>query len=281
MTRRLLGTLSATLTATVLVGAPPAASAATTTTFAGTVALSNCSGSVVKLAGAALTDRALVLSNGHCLEEGFPKAGEVIIDKPSRRTFSLLSPDGKSTVGTLRATKIVYATMTDTDTSLYQLSTSYAQIKQRYGIAALELSPAHPAAGRHIDVVSGYWKQIYSCSLDGFVHELHEADWVWKESIRYRPECTTIGGTSGSPIVETSTGKVIGINNTGNRSGQRCTLNNPCEVAADATVTVRQGINYGEQTYLFSGCLKAGSEIDLTKPGCALPKPAAVAVLAA
>jgi hypothetical protein len=104
MTRRLLGTLSVTLTATVLVGAPLAASAATTTTFAGTVALSNCSGSVVNLEGAALTDRALVLSNGHCLEGGFPKAGEVTIDKPSRRTFSLLSPDGKSTVGTLRAT---------------------------------------------------------------------------------------------------------------------------------------------------------------------------------
>jgi hypothetical protein len=51
MTRRLLGTLSATLTAKVLVKAPPAASAATTTTFAGTVAPSNCSGSVVKLAG--------------------------------------------------------------------------------------------------------------------------------------------------------------------------------------------------------------------------------------
>jgi V8-like Glu-specific endopeptidase len=281
MTRRLIGTLLATVAATILVAAAPAASGATTTTFAGTVALSNCSGSVVKLAGAALTDRALVLSNGHCLEEGFPKAGEVIVNKSSRRTFSLLSPDGKSTLGTLRATKIAYATMTDTDISLYQLNTSYAQIAQRYGISALELSPAHPVAGTPIDVVSGYWKQIYSCSLDGFVHELHEGDWVWKDSIRYRPECKTIGGTSGSPIVETRTGKVIGVNNTGNENGRLCTLNNPCEVTADGTVTVRQGVNYGEQTYLIYGCLKAGSEIDLTKPGCALPKPVAVAEPAA
>jgi V8-like Glu-specific endopeptidase len=270
--RRLLGTLIATLTATVLIGTPTAA-AATSTTFAGTVALSNCSGSVVKLAGAAQTDRALVLSNGHCLEEGFPAAGEVIVDKPSQRTFSLLSANGKSTLGTLRATKIVYATMTDTDTSLYQLNTTYAQIKQRYGISALELASTHPVAGKHIDVVSGYWKTIYSCSIDGFVNELHEGDWVWKDSIRYTPECTTIGGTSGSPIVETGTGKVIGINNTGNEDGARCTLNNPCEVASDGTVTIRRGTNYGEETYLFYGCLVAGSEIDLNKPGCALPKP--------
>lgn len=281
MTRRLLGTLFAALTATVLVGAAPAAAAATSTTFAGTVALSNCSGSVVKLTGAAETDPALVLSNGHCLEGGFLKPAEVILNKPSTRTFSLLSKDGTTTLATLRARKVVYATMTVTDTSLYQLTTTYAQINRDYGISALELSAAHPTAGARIDVVSGYWKTIYSCSVDGFVNELHESGWVWKDSIRYTPECKTIGGTSGSPIVETATGKVIGVNNTGNEDGERCTLNNPCEVAPDGTVTVRQGTNYGEQTYLFYGCLTSGSEIDLQKPGCALPKPAALAVPAA
>jgi V8-like Glu-specific endopeptidase len=171
--------------------------------------------------------------------------------------------------------------MTGTDTSLYQLTTTYAPIKHSYGISALELSAAHPIAGKHIDVVSGYWKTIYACSIDGFVNELHEAGWVWKDSIRYTPECKTIGGTSGSPIVETATGKVVGVNNTGNEDGDRCTLNNPCEVAADGTVTVRHETNYGEQTYLFYGCLKAGSEIDLKRPGCALPKPSAVAIPAA
>jgi V8-like Glu-specific endopeptidase len=281
MTGRPLRTFLAVLSATSLVSAAPAATAATTTTFAGTVALSHCSGSVMKFAGASEADRALVLSNGHCLEEGFPKAGEVIIDKPSRRTFSLLSRDGKSTLGTLRASKIVYATMTDTDTSLYQLTTTYAQLKRTYGISALELSAAHPVAGKHIDVVSGYRKTIYSCSVDGFVNELHEGDWVWKDSIRYTPACTTIGGTSGSPIIETATGKVVGVNNTGNDDGARCTMNNPCEVVPGGTVTVRRGTNYGQQTYLFYGCLKAGNEIDLAKPGCALPKPAAVAAPAA
>jgi V8-like Glu-specific endopeptidase len=278
MTRRLLGTLLAGLTTALALGTAPAAIAApaapAVTSFAGTVALSNCSGSVVKIAGAADSDPALVLSNGHCLESGFPSAGEVIVNQPSSRTFSLLAPNGKSTLGTLRANRIVYATMTNTDVSLYRLTTTYAQIKKSYGISPLEISSDHPVAGHHIDVVSGYWKKVYSCSIDGFVYELHEGDWTWKDSIRYTPECQTIGGTSGSPIVDTASGKLVGINNTGNEDGERCTLDNPCEVAQDGTVTVREGINYGEETYLFYGCLKPGSVLTLTDPACTLPKPA-------
>ncbi|MFC3898738.1 hypothetical protein ACFOWZ_45345 [Lentzea rhizosphaerae] len=32
-----------------------------------------------------------------------------------------------------------------------------------------------------------------------------------------------------------------GVHSTGNDSGEQCTANNPCEVAADGTVTVRKG----------------------------------------
>jgi V8-like Glu-specific endopeptidase len=280
MTRRLFGTILAATTAVLAFGAAPALAAPSApaapavTSFAGTVALSNCSGSVVKLAGAADTDPALVLSNGHCLEQGLLNPGQVVVDKTSSRTFSLLSPNGKSTLGTLRASKIVYATMTDTDVSLYRLTSTYAQIKSAYGISPLEISPDHPVAGHSIDIVSGYWKKVYSCSIDGFVYQLHEGDWVWKDSIRYTSACQTIGGTSGSPIVDTATGKLVGINNTGNEDGERCTVDNPCEVAADGTVTVHEGINYGEQTYLFYGCLKAGSVLDQSNAACKLPKPA-------
>ncbi|WP_370945180.1 serine protease [Amycolatopsis sp. cg5] len=272
MTRRLIGILFAALTTTALVGtAAPATAAVQAANFAGTVALSNCSGSLVKLAGAADTDPGLVLSNGHCLESGFPSAGQVITNKASTRSFTLLNANAGS-AGTLRAKKIVYATMTDTDVSLYQLNESYAQIKARTRISPLELASTHPTAGNHIDIVSGYWKRIYSCNIDGFVYQIKEGSWTWKDSIRYTPECKTIGGTSGSPIIDSASGKVAGVNNTGNEDGARCTVNNPCEVAQDGTVTVRKGTNYGQQTYRFYGCLKA-SELDLRNPACALPKP--------
>ncbi|GGX89383.1 trypsin-like serine peptidase [Streptomyces hiroshimensis] len=240
--------------------------------FAGTVALSNCSGSLIRLPSSSDNDPGLVMTNGHCLESGMPDPGAVITDQPSTRTFSLLNSSGNK-AATLRATKVSYATMTDTDVTLYELNTTYAQIKQRYGINALNLSADHPVSGTPIKVVSGFWKRIYSCNADGFVYRLREADWTWKDSLRYTPSCNTIGGTSGSPVIDTNTGKVIAINNTGNESGERCTMNNPCEVDENGQVTVRQGINYAQETYGIAKCIGIGNKLDLSLPGCALPKP--------
>ncbi|MFC9246815.1 serine protease [Streptomyces sp. NPDC057136] len=240
--------------------------------FAGTVALSNCSGSVVRTPSSQSTDPALVLSNGHCMESGFPGPGEVVLDQPSTRSFTLLNAAGTG-VGTLRASKIAYGTMTDTDVSLYELTSTYAQIESSYGIKALELNAAHPVQGTAITVVSGYWKRTYSCSIDGFAHRLKEGLWTWKDSVRYTSACKTIGGTSGSPVIDNATGKVVAVNNTGNEDGQECTDNNPCEVDESGNVTVRQGINYAQQTYGIVPCVGIGNKIDLGREGCALPKP--------
>ncbi|MFE1287456.1 serine protease [Streptomyces sp. NPDC058751] len=250
-------------------GAAPAVQAVS---LAGTVALSNCSGSVVRFPGSADTDPALVLSNGHCLETGFPDPGEVIVGQSSSRTFGLLNSAG-TRVATLRASKVAYSTMTDTDITIYQLTSTYATIRNSYGISALTVQDTHPVAGTAITVASGYWKRLYSCNVDGFAYRLKEGDWTWKDSVRYTSACQTIGGTSGSPVVDQSTGKVVAVNNTGNEDGGRCTLNNPCEVDANGTVTVRQGINYAQETYQIPACFTTGNQLNLSLSGCVLPKP--------
>lgn len=240
--------------------------------FAGTVSLSNCSGSVVRFPNSADTDPALVLTNGHCLETGFPSPGEVIVDQASSRTFGLLNSSG-SRIGTLRASKVAYSTMTDTDVTIYQLTSTYARIRNSYGISALTVADTHPVAGTAISVVSGYWKRIYTCSIDGFVYRLKEGGWTWKDSVRYTSACNTIGGTSGSPVVDNATGKVVAVNNTGNENGETCTVNNPCEVDENGNVTVRQGINYAEETYQIPACFATGNKLELSASGCVLPKP--------
>ncbi|MEV7155978.1 trypsin-like serine peptidase [Streptomyces misionensis] len=277
MNKPLLAALSALALAGL--GAAPAVAAphqvkspAVTVNFAGTVSLSDCSGSIIRFAGSADSDPALVLTNGHCLETGFPDPGQVITGQSSSRTFGLLNASG-SKIATLRANQVVYSTMTDTDVTIYRLTSTYAQIKSSYGINALTVSDTHPTAGTAIKVVSGYWKTTYSCNIDGFVYRLKEGDWTWKDSIRYTSSCNTIGGTSGSPVIDTTTGKVIAVNNTGNEDGQRCTVNNPCEVDAGGNITVRQGINYAEETYQIPACFTTGNKLDLGAAGCVLPKP--------
>ncbi|MBD9704296.1 trypsin-like peptidase domain-containing protein [Streptomyces sp. ID01-12c] len=269
--RNVVGDVVDTANKTVadLAGPAPAAQAVN---FAGTVSLSNCSGSVVRMPDSEDNDPALVMTNGHCLETGFPTPGQVIVDRASTRTFGLLNSAG-TRVGTLRASKIAYGTMTDTDMAVYQLTTTYAQIKSTYGIDALVYDTARPTAGTAISVVSGYWKRIYTCGVDGFAYRLKEGDWTWKDSIRYTSACNTIGGTSGSPVVNVATNKVVGVNNTGNESGERCTVNNPCEVDANGTVTVRQGINYAQQTWHVPACFGVDNKLDLSAAGCVLPKP--------
>jgi V8-like Glu-specific endopeptidase len=277
MNKPLLAALSslaiAGLGATPAVAAPHTAKpAAVTVNFAGTVALSNCSGSVIRFPNSADSDPALVLTNGHCLETGFPDPGEVITGQSSSRSFGLLNASG-SRVATLRANQVVYSTMTDTDVTIYRLTTTYAQIKSAYGISPLTVNDAHPTAGTAIKVVSGYWKRTYSCSIDGFVYRLKEGDWTWKDSLRYTSSCNTIGGTSGSPVIDTATGKVVAVNNTGNEDGETCTVNNPCEVDENGDVTIHQGINYAEETYQIPACFTTGNKLNLGAAGCTLPKP--------
>ncbi|MER6955617.1 MULTISPECIES: serine protease [unclassified Streptomyces] len=266
------------------VSAPAAAQTGTTTatkaaaptlqavTLAGTVALSNCSGSVIRFPNSLATDPALVLSNGHCLTTGFPEPGEVLVNQASSRTFGLLNSAG-TRVATLRASKLAYGTMTDTDVSIYQLTSTYATIQSAYGISPLTVQDTHPTAGTAITVASGYWKTLYNCSIDGFAYRLKEGDWTWKDSIRYTSACQTIGGTSGSPVIDQATGKVVAVNNTGNEDGETCTVNNPCEVDASGNVTVREGINYAQEIYQIPACFTTGNQLNLSAAACTLPKP--------
>lgn len=239
--------------------------------FEGIVKLSNCSGAIIKFAGQPDTSKAYVLTNGHCIQKwgGFLEPGEVWFNRSKRRRMQVFDKNMK--LYTITSTKIVYATMTNTDSAIYELKETYADIA-KYGIEPLLLSSQRPLVGMDIDIVSGYWDRGYRCFIDGFVYELLEGDWTFTDSIRYSDlGCKTKGGTSGSPITQTNSKLVVGINNTGNMDGGRCTLNNPCENDTNGNITVMKR-SYGQQTYQFYSCLTADFKIDLSLPGCSLPK---------
>lgn len=243
--------------------------------FTAIVALSNCSGSLVRFKSSKTSDNAMVLTNGHCVGGGFIKPGDARVGETSARTFNLLPSSGSGSLGTLRASQLMYATMTGTDMALYKLTSTYAQIAARYRVAPLNITDRHPTAGTAIRIPSGFWRRIYSCSIERFVPELREGSWIWKDSIRYKnPGCEVIGGTSGSPIISVDSYEVIGINNTGNESGGRCTVNNPCEVDSMGNVSFEKGASYGQQLHHIYACIKDDGGLDLNLPGCTLQKPA-------
>jgi V8-like Glu-specific endopeptidase len=177
-------------------------------------------------------------------------------------------------LGGLQASSIAYGTMTDTDALLYELDQTYQEIEQATGVTALTLATEQPAIGTEISVVSGYWQRIYTCTVDSYVYRMHEADWTWKQPMQYRqPGCEIVGGTSGAPVISHDTGEVVAVNNTANEGGRRCTLNNPCEVGPNGSVSVEQGESYAQQSAWFYTCLTTTRELDLTLDGCLLPAP--------
>jgi V8-like Glu-specific endopeptidase len=241
--------------------------------FEGIVKLDNCSGSVIRFSGQPGNANAYVLTNGHCIKhnngQGYLQPGEVVSNKAQTRTMRVF--DSAMNLFKVTTTKLVYATMTNTDSAIYELKETYDDI-QAMGIRSFEFDSVRPMVGSDIDIVSGYWDRGYRCHIDGFVHLLLEGAWTFTDAIRYSDKgCDTIGGTSGSPIVQTGTRVVIGINNTGNKDGGRCQLNNPCEQDEDGEIDVLKR-SYGQQTYNFYTCLTPDFQIDLTMPGCSLPK---------
>src|SRR6185312_10188774 len=98
--------------------------------FEGIVALDDCSGSIVRFENSKDSDPAMVLTNGHCYEDGFMDPGTFINNVSSNRRFTILKPNGDE-MGTISASKVIYASMTKTDITLYQTAMTYADIQQR------------------------------------------------------------------------------------------------------------------------------------------------------
>ncbi|MFL6164566.1 MAG: hypothetical protein ACJ74U_20405 [Jatrophihabitantaceae bacterium] len=60
--------------------------------LASTIALSNCSASLVRYPSSLDTDRAMMLTNGHCYEGGFLSAGQVLVNRSSSAPASCSTP---------------------------------------------------------------------------------------------------------------------------------------------------------------------------------------------
>ena len=240
--------------------------------FESILALSGCSGSLVRFDDSQDSDQALALTNGHCVRMLDP--GEILVDQPASRNFDLLGGDNATKLGTLHTQRLLYAAMTKTDIGFYELKETYQQISAKYHTDALVLARNAPQAGTAIEVISGYWKRGYSCNIETTIYSLKEGDWMFYSSLRYsRPGCNVIGGTSGSPVIEAGTRTVVAINNTINESGSRCTTNNPCEIDQSGNVLYKKGNGYAQQIYWLYTCRDSQGKINLDTEGCLLARP--------
>lgn len=238
--------------------------------FEGIVSLSNCSGAIVMFEGMLETDRAYVMTNGHCVSAKRIPPNTVIYKQYDRRNITVLDSQARS-VGSLASVEVSYATMTKTDSALLRVQESYIEIHNRYKVRPLIVASQRGVVGDEIHVVSGYWRTGYACAIDAIVPILKEGSWTFTDSIRYTSSgCKIIAGTSGAPVIKSGTRLVVGINNTANDGDSICSSENPCEVYEDGRRTAIKGASYGQQINEIYSCLDSKFEIDLTVEGCRL-----------
>jgi V8-like Glu-specific endopeptidase len=235
----------------------------------GAAAVGDCRGSVVRAPAARPTDLALALTNGHCVQSSRPAVGKALVNQPANldKPVSIADSAGYPKA-TARAVRLVYATMTGTDIALYRLDKTYAQLAAQ-GAKVFNLPTTPMRAGDRFFLAHGSGRP--ACAVEAVVHT-REAGYQQDNAVRYAlsDACTSKPGYSGSPLLSPDENTVLGVNNTHNDNGEKCTESNPCEVDPSGTITAVQGRSYGQQVHQITGCLDARSQLDLSRSGCTL-----------
>jgi hypothetical protein len=241
----------------------------------GTVFLGGCAGSIIRTRQSRPSAPAMVLTAGHCLEP-MPAHGAAVIGRRDRQYVYLENRHG-DTVVRAATTRVLYGTMTGTDAAVLRLDETYADLARAH-VHAFELATHGPTPGQALRVLSGSSGVAWSCRVQAIVPELLEGGYRTVDAIRYRPQegCDSqLGegpshGDSGAPLIDPSSGLIVGLHGTSNDEGGHCGPNNPCEIDGRGVTTSVEGRKYGEQTAGMAPCLTGGSRLLLSRPGCAV-----------
>lgn len=268
-----------------------------------------CSGSLVKFENQPLDQNAYMLTNGHCLNGHTLENGEMLVDVDYLGNKDVVLIDFMRKQHTLKLKKLVYATITGTDLALLRLEKTYNEIEKEYKVKPLTVISEKPKAGIKIQVISGFWVETYSCSIDKFVSTLkmgreypniNDLFKITTDVMKYTKggDCDkTPGGSSGSPIIKKGARLMVGIHGSANLfnnvadckhfdgcevndNGEiiierpKCAKHYGCEITEDnKTTVVDPGARYGFQVYQLNGCLTKDFEFNINLNTCELIGP--------
>ncbi|MBO3130024.1 trypsin-like peptidase domain-containing protein [Dermatophilus congolensis] len=209
----------------------------------------SCSGAIVKLKDSKPTDKALLLSAGHCIPGPHLKTGESVANKKISGTGNRVQihkgADKDNHLNPLQThvTDVVYATMTGTDVSLMKIDKTYAAL-QLAGIKAREIPGDDLKKGDAVSVPApGIGQSFHGCKIENTGLTKKVNSWTWNNFVEVSgQQCEQLReGASGSPIISDSDGRIRGIvSMVGDGPGKRVH-------------------GFGAQTSALLGCVKDGS----------------------
>lgn len=243
-----------------------------------------CSGTLIAQPGSANDPKAsaYVVTNGHCIGGGLPDPGEIIAGAaprvPNYQFHLNFYRDSMNKVRRIDVKRIAYATMKSTDIAVLELAIPLQQLRAE-GFHPIEMATTALQPGEKVEnignPVSGM-RELYmrrsTCEAGATVN-FREGDFHFEGANRHR--CSIMGGSSGSPLISLETGRLVAVVNTAvdDEPGEVCSLDHPCEVAADGTITMLPQENYAQRTFAIPSCFDPMGAFDLSLTGCQLEKP--------
>ncbi len=167
--------------------------------------------------------------------------------------------------------RVAYATMSGTDASLLELVQTNGELR-RAGVRIYPIAREPAKPGRTVTVYSAiaHLRSTVRCTIEAIVPKLREDAWEFDGSYRLGG-CALKPGMSGSPMISDE-GEIVGVVNSGNESGERCTTHNPCEIDELGNVTAIKGAEYGQQVSQILTCLDARGRLDVNVASCRLTR---------
>jgi hypothetical protein len=232
-----------------------------------------CSGSLVIFEGRTVSEKALVLTAGHCTLRA-PGPGEVFKNLKQELPLAINSVKFEGRKACAATSALLYASMTGIDIALYELTESYQELEERTGAVPFVVSrESIVPPNTKLRAPSGRHENEQECVFDADIPRVKEFLWIWGPLMRLSG-CTFIGGASGSPLISENTGQVVGVVSAFfSASNQPCSLMNPCEVDANGQSSVRsKGTSYGQYASRLAACVNSSGYLDASTQTCGLLK---------
>ena len=240
--------------------------------------------------GRSETEKAYVLTNGHCshIEIEYIGTKDVFINEETFFAFTAnFYFDSERKAVSFKGNKLVYLTMSGTDIAIYELDHTIADLKSR-GFNFFKISKKIPKGNEKVINVgmpmnhmpmNSMYIHYSECKLLGHA-SIKENVWSWPESLRHN--CSAVGGMSGSPLIDIKTNEIIGLVNTvvedEMMSEPDCSMGKPCEIKLDKIekiekISTHPEFNYAQRVDKLALCFKENGDFDLNLESCKLAKP--------
>ncbi|MCC3768242.1 trypsin-like peptidase domain-containing protein [Streptomyces sp. UNOC14_S4] len=233
--------------------------------------------------------KALILSNGHCVDDMLG-TNDVVLDEAAPEGFTFTPAyfhDDTAEQRTFTVERVSYATMKDIDVSVLRLSATYGELA-KLNVLPRTLAAEPPGQGTALQaahaptdgVESGeQFLRLSECKVTGTSVALHESTWLWRGFTR--TDCLGIsGGSSGGVVTAANGDRVVGLLNTVTTPGYLgCGLGRPCEGSASGLVVPKDDTVYATPVGAVASCLDA-TGLKPDKAGCRLDLGEQVAVTA-